>query len=55
VVTAEDHALSVRLPQPLYEQLRRFAFERHIAQAVVIREALERFLSEGDQRAEPSR
>lgn len=46
MVAVEDHALSVRLSDELYEQLRRFAFERRITQADVIREALKRFMKE---------
>lgn len=51
MVTVEDHALSVRLPNELYEQLRRTAFERRISQADIVREALTRFFKEdGDGR-----
>jgi predicted DNA-binding protein len=45
-VSAEDRAVSVRLPVELYEQLRRFAFDQRITQVEVIREALRRFLEQ---------
>ena len=40
MMTADDRALNVRLPSELYEQLRRYAFEKRRSQADVIREAL---------------
>ena len=49
MATEEDHALSVRLPEELYERLRRYAFERRVPQAAVIRTALENHLESNGQ------
>jgi hypothetical protein len=46
VVTTEDHALSVRLPNDLYEKLRRTAFEQRTSQADIVRQALTEYLKE---------
>jgi metal-responsive CopG/Arc/MetJ family transcriptional regulator len=44
--SVEERAISVRLPSELYELLRRFAFDRRISQAEIIRAALQRYLTE---------
>lgn len=41
---AEDHALNIRVPSDLYEQLRKRAFEQRRSQADIVRDALARYL-----------
>lgn len=41
--------MNLQLERPLWERLRRFAFEHHRSQAEVVREALSRYLDEKER------
>jgi predicted DNA-binding protein len=43
MAVAEDHALNVRVPTELYEQLRKYAFDNRCSQADIVRDALKQF------------
>lgn len=40
----EDHAINIRVPNALYEQLRQYAFDQRRSQSDVVRDALARYL-----------
>jgi len=45
----ESHQMTVRLPGPVYEKLRREAFERRVAMNEIIAEALREHLPDDDK------
>jgi predicted HicB family RNase H-like nuclease len=51
-MTAEPHQMTVRLPEPVYERLRREAFERRVPMNEIIVEALREHMA--GQRKEPA-
>lgn len=52
-MTMETQAMTVRLPQELYERLRREAFEKRVSQNSIIIDAIEKRLENDGKDPEP--